>query len=254
MITIKNKNALEKMKQAGMRLATIFEELLTVVQAGVSTYDIDQWIDAQLRACELVSAMKGYKGYKHSSCISLNDEVVHGVPQKSTIIRAGDIVKVDVCASWQGYCADMARTFYCEPVPEKIKAVVRAAHDALDAGIAQAYVGNKLSNISAAIQEKVEQEGFGVVRDFAGHGIGKQMHEDPEIPNYGRPNGGPILQQGMAFALEPMVTMGHYDIYIEKDGWTVKTVDKSYAVHVEDTVLITQQGPFVTTRLNRAQS
>jgi methionyl aminopeptidase len=254
MITIKNKNALEKMKQAGARLATIFEELSAVVRAGVSTHDIDQWIDAQLRAHELVSAMKGYKGYKHSSCISLNDEVVHGVPQKSTIIRAGDIVKVDVCASWQGYCADMARTFYSEPVPEKIKAVVRAAHDALDAGIAQAYVGNKLSNISVAIQEKVEQEGFGVVRDFAGHGIGKQMHEDPEIPNYGRPNGGPILQQGMAFALEPMVTMGHYDIYIEKDGWTVKTVDKSYAVHVEDTVLITQQGPFVTTRLNRAQS
>jgi len=250
MITIKNKDAFEKMKQAGARLSGIFADLSSVICVGMSAGDIDRWIDEQFKKHALVSAMKGYKGYKHSSCISFNDEVVHGVPLDTKHVRAGDIIKVDVCASWQGYCADMARTFFCDPVAEPVKTAVRITYTALDAGIAQAYSGNKLSNISVAIQNTVEEQGLGVVRDFAGHGIGKRMHEEPEIPNYGQPNNGPVLQRGMALAIEPMVTMGHYDVYIEKDGWTVKTVDKSYAVHVEDTVLITDQGPFITTRLN----
>ena len=163
-------------------------------------------------------------------------------------MKDGDIVKIDVCAAWKGYSADMARTFFVGSVSQEAQKLAEVGKQALDKGIARMKVGNRLSDISAAIQQEVEKHGFGVVRDFAGHGIGKQMHEDPEILNYGKPGVGPILQAGMVFALEPMITMGHHDVYVSKDGWTVKTVDKSLAVHVEDTIVVTQGEPKILTR------
>jgi methionyl aminopeptidase len=250
MIMIKNKTSIRKMHQAGQLLAGIFEELETFIRPGIHTSEIDSWIEKKIKEKGLVSRMKGYMGYKHVSCISVNDEVVHGIPHKDKVLKKGDLVKIDICASWQGYCADMARSLFIGDVDTKIKKLVSVAQQALDKGIEQAQPGKHLTDISSAIQTEVERHGYGVVRDFAGHGIGKKMHEDPEVLNFGKPGKGPILRPGMALALEPMITMGNYEVYIADDGWTVKTVDKSLAAHVEDTVVITENGPCIITRAN----
>lgn len=248
MITIKNKASITKMERAGELLSSIFDELALVIRPGMSTLEIDQWMNKQLIKQGLQTKMKGYMGYGYVSCISLNDVVVHGLPCGKTILVEGDLVKVDVCASWNGYCADMARSLFVGKAPTIAAKLVSVAQAALDKGIAAAVPGNHLSDISAAIQHEVERHGFGVVRDFAGHGIGKRMHEDPEILNYGAPGCGPILREGMAFALEPMITAGKYDVYVCQDGWTVKTKDKSLAAHVEDTIVVTDGKPKVITR------
>ena len=249
MITIKNKSSLRKMEEAGRLLAQIFNDLYYLIRPEVSTLELDRWIDEQLIKNNLVSKTKGYMGYRHVSCISVNDEVVHGVPQGNKILKDGDMVKIDVCASWKGYCADMARAFFVGPASQEAQKLVEAAQAALNKGIEKAVAGNYLSDISSAIQREVERHGFGVVRDFAGHGIGKHMHEDPEILNYGAEGKGPLLQSGMTFALEPMITQGKFDVYITEDGWTVKTVDKSLAAHVEDTIVITDNEPKILTRI-----
>ena len=254
MITIKNKVAIQKMETAGALLAQIMSDISEIIVPGISTLEIDTWIDLEMQRRNLVPKTKGYFGYKHSSCISINDEVVHGVPSKSKVLANGDLVKIDVCASWNDYCADMARCFFVGNVNKDIKELVSVAQCALDKGISKAKVGNRLSDISAAIQEEVEKYKFGVVRDFAGHGIGKKMHEDPEILNYGKPGNGPILKAGMTFAIEPMITFGNYDVYVCNDGWTVKTKDRSFAAHVEDTVLITENEPKVLTRISVKES
>lgn len=248
MIPIKNKMAIQKMAEAGKRLSAIFDMMPSVLKPGQATLALDRWIEEMLVAQGLTSRMKGYHGYRHVSCISLNDVVVHGVPRHDIFIKEGDLVKVDVCASWKSYCADMARPFLIGEQKPAITKFVAVAQAALDRGIAVAMVGARLTTLSSAIQQEVERHGYGVVRDFAGHGIGKKMHEDPEILNYGEPGKGPVLQHGMAFALEPMITQGKYDVFVEADHWTVKTTDGSLACHVEDTVVITYDGPLVITR------
>lgn len=248
MINIKNKNSIQKMEKAGRLLADAFDVILSYVHPGVTTLELDTRIEQELRKRDLLTRSKGYKGYTHASCISINDEVVHGVPSSKKILKIGDVVSIDVCASFKGYCADMARTLIVGGNDDVLMGFINAARVALDKGIAQAKSGNHLSDISAAIQHEVERHGFNVVRDFAGHGIGKKMHEDPEILNYGEPGKGPVLRPGMTFALEPMITMGSYEVYVADDGWTVKTVDKSYAAHVEDTIVITEDEPKILTR------
>lgn len=249
MIYIKDQGAISKMSMAGFELASIFEDLLLQVVPGVSTGAIDMFIAEQLKKRNLLSMTKGFMGYKHVSCISLNDEIVHGVPSMHRIIQEGDLVKVDICASLQGYAADMARVFCMPSLKDpKVLQFVDVAQKALDTGIAAARAGNRLSDISAAIQGVVDAAGYGIVRDFAGHGIGKRMHEDPEVLNYGKPGRGPVLQPGMALAIEPMITLGHYDLFIDADGWTAKTVDHSWAMHVEDTIVITDGEPLILTR------
>lgn len=247
-IQIKNKHSLRKMERAGLLLAEVVQGVAVCIKPGVSTHELDQWIDRELRARKLVSQSKGYMGYRHSSCISVNDAVVHGVPSEAVTLQEGDLVKIDVCAAYNGYCADMARCFYVGDVPDDVKKFVTTAQRALDKGIEQAMPGNRVSDISAAIQKEIERDGYGIVRDFAGHGIGKSMHEDPEVLNYGTPGTGAVLRPGMALAIEPMITMGSEKVKILKDGWTVKTVDESLAAHVEDTVIITEQGPQIITR------
>jgi len=250
MITIKNTRAQETMAVAGKLLAELFVLLEKWLEPGMSTLTIDGYIEQYLKDKGMISSTKGYLGrYHHSSCISINDEVVHGVPRESMKIAEGDLVKIDVCASYNGYCADMARSFFLGTVTQDVKNFVTAAQSSLDKGIEQAQAGGRLSNISAAIQKEVERHGYGVVREFAGHGIGKKMHEDPEILNYGKAGNGPVLRSGMAFAIEPMITMGNHAVYVMQDGWTVKTVDKSLAAHVEDTVIVTEHGPEIITRL-----
>jgi len=249
MITIKNKVAVQKMTTAGGLLSDIIDRVAQLLRPGTSTLSIDAWIEMQMRNVQLVPQTKGYMGYRHASCISVNDEIVHGVPDAHKIIQEGDLVKIDVCAAWKGYCADMTRCFFVgKPASTQAEQLVKVAQQALDAGIAKAVVGNRLSDISAAIQQVVAPHGFGIIRDFAGHGIGKRMHEEPEILNYGEPGRGPLLRPGMTFALEPMITLGDYNYYIASDGWTVKTKDKSLAAHVEDTILITEEQPKILTR------
>ncbi len=247
MIRIKNKSSIRKMEEAGTKLSAVFDDLTSIVRAGVTTSFLNEWIEKQLQLRGLVSRMKGYMGYQHVSCISVNDEVVHGVPSER-VLKEGDFLTVDVCASYKGYCADMARQFFIGTVDEQVKELARVADRSLQAGIAQAVPGNRLGDISSAIQKEVERAGYGVVRDFAGHGIGRAMHEEPEVLNYGQPGQGPVLRAGMALAIEPMITMGDYTVHIIEDGWTVCTDDNSLAAHVEDTIIITDNGPKNITR------
>ena len=245
---VKSKDAITKMRGAGKRLAGIFERMKSIVVVGISTAQIDAWIAQELEKEEMTSQSKGYMGYQHVSCISVNDVIVHGVPSQDIIVQEGDVVKVDVCASWQGYCADMARPFIMGEISQKTKHLLDCAQQSLDKGIQTAVVGNRLYDISYAIQSTVESCGFGVVRDFAGHGIGKTMHENPDLPNFGEPGTGMRLKAGMTFAIEPMITVGSEVVSIDKDGWTARTQDGSLAAHVEDTVLITETGPEILTR------
>jgi len=242
--------ALEKMRTAGRLLADIFENISSKIQVGTTTAALDRWIESELDKRQMVSQSKGYKGYKHVSCISVNTVVVHGVPSAQVVLQSGDLVKVDVCAAWQGYCADMARCYIVDNVgTQQVEHLKMVAQQALDKGIAQAVEGNRLYDISAAIQNHVEHFGYGIVRDFAGHGIGKRMHEDPDVPNFGTAGTGMRLRAGMTFAIEPMITQGSYEVYIDRDGWTVKTKDGSLAAHVEDTVVVGEHGPEILTRL-----
>jgi len=247
---IKNAQALEKMRKAGKLLAEIFENIKVVIRSGVTTLEIDRWIAEQLQRQQLVSQSLGYHGYNHVSCISVNDMVVHGIPSAHVVLKDGDLVKVDVCAAWQGYCADMARAFIVSDIAKpEVHDFIRVAQESLDAGLAMAVEGNRLYDISAAIQNHVEKHGYGVVRDFAGHAIGKNMHENPDVPNFGYAGTGMRLKEGMTFAIEPMITQGSYLVYVTQDGWTVKTKDGSLAMHVEDTVLVGKNGPEILTRL-----
>jgi methionyl aminopeptidase len=248
-ITLKSKTALTKMAHAGAELSQILRDVEKLLKPGTHTLSIDQWITDEIKRRGLVSLMRGYKGYQHVSCISVNDVIVHGVPNAKTILKEGDLVKLDVCASYNGYAADLARPYFVGKADPKAERMVDCAKRALDAGIKASVVGNRVSDISVAIQEVVEKDGFGIVRIFAGHGIGKRMHEDPEILNYGKPGRGPLLQAGMTFALEPMITMGSEEVSIDNDKWTARTQDGLWAAHVEDTVAVTASGPQILTRI-----
>lgn len=248
-VKIKSIQAIEKMQVAGKLLAEVFDNIEALLQENTSTASIDAWIEKQLIQRDLVSQSKGYQGYRHVSCISVNDVVVHGVPSAEVVLKKGDVVKVDVCAAWQGYCADMARCYVIgKEISTKTAHIITTAQEALNAGIKQAKVGKRLFDISAAIQEVVEKHNYGIVRDFAGHGIGKSMHEEPDVPNFGTFGTGMRLKAGMAFAIEPMITQGSHEVKIDYDGWTARTKDASLAIHIEDTVLITESGPEILTR------
>lgn len=248
---VKSKDAIKKMRMAGKLLATIFENMKPIVIVGTTTARIDAWIAQELEKSEMISQSQGYMGYKHVSCISVNDVIVHGVPSENITIKDGDIVGVDVCASWNGYCADMARCFVMGSIPEETQRLLDCTQDALDRGIESAVVGNRLFDISHTIQRTIETCGYGIVREFAGHGIGKRMHENPDLPNYGEAGTGMRLKAGMTFAIEPMVTAGSEKMKMDNDGWTARTKDGSLAAHIEDTVLITEDGPEILTRLSK---
>jgi methionyl aminopeptidase len=250
MIQIKNKQAIQKMEKAGSLLAQIVEEIAPEVKEGITTLELDALIEGKMHESGLKPECKGYAGYRHATCISVNDTVVHGVPSEKNVLKTGDLVKIDVVGSYRGYCADMARCFFVGSAPsEDAQKLVATAQEALDAAIKLIKPGVYLSDLSSCIQVIVEKQNFGVVRDFAGHGIGKRLHEDPEIPNFGKPGMGPVLQAGMTLAIEPMITLKNYGVYVAKDGWTAKTTDGSLAAHVEDTILVTESGSRILTRL-----
>lgn len=247
MIIIKNNQAINKMREAGKRLSEVLAESVAFTKPGLTTLEIDFFIEKKIIALKLEPRCKGYMGYKHASCISVNDIVVHGIPS-SLILKDNDLVKIDVCASYNNYCADMARPKYLGlSINKRILEMLDTAKIALSMGTAAAIKGNRIGDISYAIQKVIDANKFGILRDFAGHGIGKKMHEDPEVLNYGKSCTGEYIQPGMTFAIEPMITMGDEEVYIDTDGWTVRTKDKSYSTHIEDTVLVTDNGPEVLT-------
>lgn len=246
---IKNKIAIEKIRIAGKLLATILQDIKPEVAAGVSTWDLDRIIEEKMRKSGLIPECKGYAGYKHATCISLSDGIVHGIPSKDLILKSGDFVKIDVVGSYKGYCADITRYFFVGNVCETAKKMAQTAQKALDAAIAKVAPGVKISEISACIQDIVEADGFSVIRAFAGHGIGKDLHEDPEIPNYRKAGDEVILREGMVLAIEPMISERSYEVRISQDGWTAKTADGGLSAHVEDTVLVVKNGSEVLTRI-----
>lgn len=245
-IRIKTPEELILLREAGSILAQIFVSLRSSVKAGKSTAEIDFLVEDLIKRSDVLPAFKGYRGFPNCSCISVNEQVVHGIPGKR-ILKDGDIVSVDIGIVYKGFYSDMAVTFGVGVLDASAQKLLDVTKQALLKGIAEAFPGNYLGDISSAVQKYVESRSFSIVRDFVGHGIGRQLHEDPEIPNYGSPKTGPLLKSGMVFAIEPMVNMGKPGTKTLKDGWTVVTVDAKPSAHFEHTVAITDSGPVILT-------
>ena len=247
MIELKNAGELERMRTAGRLVAQLIAHVTSLIRPGIRTKELDKEALAFIRKSGAEPAFLGYRGFPATLCVSVNEEVVHGIPGERRLAD-GDLVSVDAGAIVDGWYADSATTVTVGAVSEDARRLMDTTREALEQGIKQAVVGRRLSDISHAVQETVEREGFGIVRDFVGHGIGRALHEDPPIPNFGPPNLGPRLKPGMVLAIEPMVTLGHYDVKVLEDGWTAVTTDGSLAAHFEHTVAVTEQGPDVLTR------
>ena len=249
MILIKTDEEIEGIRKAARVVAEVLEYLREIVKPGVMTKEVDAKIKEFIESRGGYPAFLGYRGYPASSCISLNDEVVHGIPG-SRRIKEGDLVKVDVGVNLNGYIGDAAITIIVGDVPPRVRKLVETTERALYNGISQAYPGNRLSDISHAIQITAEKEGFSVVRELRGHGVGLKLHEEPFIPNYGPSGRGPILKRGMTLALEPMVNMGRPHVKTKKDGWTVVTKDGSLSAHFEHTIAILDNGPEILSKIS----
>lgn len=235
------------MREAGRVCGQILRDLKDIIRPGLSTLEIDRFVEKTVRENGMIASEKGYCGYPASVCVSINDEVVHGIPSKKRHLREGDIVSCDLVVEYKGYMADAARTYPVGEVSPEAMHLIETAERAFWNGIAYAKSGNRLQDISHAIQETVEGEGYGVIRDFVGHGIGSEMHEDPQIPNVGKAGKGPRLQPGMTLAIEPMITQGDWEVDILEDDWTAVTVDGGLAAHYENTVVITDGEPELLT-------
>jgi methionyl aminopeptidase len=248
MIILKSPDEVAKMRVAGGIVAETIDTVLAAVQPGVSTADLDMVAEAFIRERKATPSFKGYRGFPASICASLNEEVVHGIPSPKRILKEGDVLSLDFGAIWDGYHADSAVTvFVGEPPSAEAEKLVRVTEEALEAGISQIRPGGRLSDISHAVQQVVEGAGFSVVREYVGHGVGRSLHEDPQIPNYGLPGRGPELRPGLVVAVEPMVTMGDWKTRVLADDWTVVTADGSLAGHFEHTIAVTEDGREVLT-------
>ena len=247
MIIIKSDQEIELMREAGKVTGLVLKELENVIKPGISTADIDKFVEDTIRAHGMIPSFKGLYDFPASACISINEEVVHGIPDKKRILKDGDIVSVDVGSTYKGYCSDAARTYAVGEISETAQKLIDAARDSFFAGMEFCKVGFRLSDVSHAIQQKAEGEGFSVIRDFVGHGIGQDMHEDPQIPNYGKPGRGPRLAKGMVFAIEPMICEGGYEVETLSNRWTVVTADGKLSAHYENTVVITDGEPELLT-------
>ena len=243
MISLKSKNEIEIMREAGRKLRNVFGELKRSIKVGMTTLEMDQKVEKLIEAQKATPAFKGYRGYPGCVCISLNEEVVHGIPSPKRKIKQGDLLSVDIGLVYQGYVADSARSWAVGKVSEEVLELIETAKRALYVGMSQMIPGNRMGDLSAAVQNYVESQGFSVVRDFVGHGIGRAMHEDPQVPNFGKPGRGPKLEAGLVLAIEPMVAAGSWEVDIMDDAWTVVTRDRQLASHYEDTIALTEKGP-----------
>ena len=247
MIIIKSDSEIELMRESGKVTGYILKELENVIKPGLSTADINHFVEKTIRDAGMIPTFLGYGGFPASACVSVNEEVVHGIPDKRRILREGDIVSVDVGSTHKGYVSDAARTYAVGQVSETAKHLIEATRDSFFAGLEFCKVGCRLSDISHAIQVSAEGEGFSVIRDYVGHGVGQQMHEDPQIPNFGKAGRGPRLAKGMVFAIEPMICEGTYNVRTLSNDWTVVTLDGKLSAHYENTVVITDGEPELLT-------
>jgi len=247
MIIIKSQQEIDIMRESGKVTAYILSELAKVIGPGVTTKEIDEFVESIILKNKMIPSFKGYNGYPASACVSLNNEVVHGIPSKKKILQEGDIVSVDVGCTYKGYVSDAARTYGVGQISNEAQKLIKATEESFFEGLKFCKVGYRLSDISSAIQKKAESEGFSVVRDLVGHGVGRAMHEEPQIPNYGAPGRGPRLVPGMVFAIEPMINVGTYEVKVLLDNWTVVTLDGKLSSHYENTVVITDGEPELLT-------
>jgi len=247
MIIIKSEQEIVTMRQSGKVTGRILSELEDFIRPGISTAAIDDFVSDIIRKSGMTPSFLGYNGYPASICASINSEVVHGIPSAKKILCEGDIVSVDVGCTHKGYVTDAARTYAVGTISAEAQKIMDAAKDSFFEGLKFCKLGYRLSDISHAIQTKAEGEGFSVIRDLVGHGVGRNMHEEPQIPNYGQPGRGPRLAKGMVFAIEPMIAQGTYEIVTAADNWTLSMADGKLSAHYENTVVITEGEPELLT-------
>lgn len=246
MIVLKSKEEIDLMREAGRIAARCIEELRLRVQVGVTPLELDQFAEDYIRRHGGLPSFKGYMGYPATLCVSVNEEVVHGIPS-SRPFKEGDLVSLDIGVIVKGFHGDMAVTVPVGKIGTAKEKLVQVTREALYKGIEQALVGNHVSDISHAVQKHAERNGFSVVRELVGHGVGRNLHEEPQVPNHGAPGEGPVLAEGMVIAIEPMVNMGSYDVKVKGDKWTVVTRDLMPSAHFEHTIAITAKGPEILT-------
>jgi methionyl aminopeptidase len=247
MIALKSQKELDLMRKACTITAQILDEMCAMVKPGVSTGQLDQYAEKRIAECGATPAFKGYHGFPACVCISVNDEVVHGIPSPKRVLKDGDIVGLDFGVVYQGWYGDSARTVAVGKVAPEVQKLLDVTRDGLLKGIEQCREGNRVFDIGHAVQNYVEGFGFSVVREFVGHGIGRALHEDPQVPNYGPKGKGLQLKVGMVLAIEPMINVGSPEVKVLSDGWTAVTVDRSLSAHFEHTVAITPNGPEILT-------
>ena len=247
MIKLKSDEQIGLMAESGKVTGRILHELGMLIRPGVSTGDIDRFVEEQILAAGMTPTFKGYCGFPANVCVSVNEELVHGIPSAARALKEGDIVSVDVGVTHKGWVSDAARTYEVGKVSETAARLVRTARESFFKGLGFCRAGNRLTDVSHAIQTCVEAEGFSVVLDYVGHGIGRQMHESPQVKNFGEPGKGPTLTRGMALAIEPMINEGAAAVKTLHDGWTVVTEDGKLAAHYENTVIITDGEPLIIT-------
>jgi len=247
-IALKSKREIDIMRDCGKILAAVLKDLRTYAEPGMTTLDLDKRAENLIRELGGTPAFKGYRGFPGTLCVSLNDEVVHGIPSERKL-KEGDVLSCDLGVKYKNYFTDAARTWALGSVPDDIARLIRVAREAVYEGAwHQLQVGKKLGDVSHAIEVVISGAGFGIVRDFVGHGIGRDIHEEPQVPNYGRARSGLKLEAGLVLAIEPMVTEGDHDVMIIEDNWTVVTCDGGLSAHHEDTIVLTEDGPEVLTQ------
>ncbi|WP_226645441.1 type I methionyl aminopeptidase [Mesobacillus subterraneus] len=246
MIVLKSVREIDNMKEAGKLLASVHKELRKMIMPGVTTWEIDQFVEDYLKKHGATPEQKGYRNYQYATCASINDEVCHGFPRKDAL-KDGDIVTIDMVVNLNGALADSAWSYAVGNISEQSQKLLEVTKEALYRGIAASVPGNRVGDIGHAIQSYVEGEGFSVVREFIGHGIGSVIHEKPDIPHYGLPGKGPRLKEGMVFTIEPMVNIGEWKTKMDDNGWTARTVDGKLSAQYEHTIAITKDGPVILT-------
>lgn len=249
MIVCKGESELERMRNANLMVAEVLAELETLIRPGVTTLELDEVAEQMILKMGGTPGFKGYHGYPATLCTSVNDQIVHGIPNANPL-EDGDIVGIDVGVNFEGFYGDSAWTFAVGEISSELQKLLDVTRESLYIGIDQVRIGKRVSDISSSIQEFVEQNGYSVVREFVGHGIGKALHEEPQVPNYGKPGHGPRLVAGMVLAIEPMVNSKSAGVRILQDKWTAVTVDGGYSAHFEHSVAVTDNGPWILSKLN----
>ncbi len=255
MIIIKTRDEIERIRESSRIVAEVLRSLREFIRPGITTWALNKKAEEVIKKRKARAAFKGYRpsfgsgAYPAALCVSINEEVIHGIPSTRRVVREGDIVSMDVGVCYRGYYGDGATTVAVGEVDKRVEELLKVTEEALYRGIEAARAGNRVGDISFAVQSHVESHGFSVIREFVGHGVGVKIHEEPPVPNFGEPGQGPLLKEGMTIAIEPMVAMGSGDVKIKEDGWTAVTADGSWAAHFEHTIAVLDEGPRILTEL-----